>query len=66
MVNSGTGYAAAFRTRGLTGFRLQTSGAVRPTPFLLDSNATGRVDHLNADQVDGLSPTRSAASGSRA
>ena len=25
------------------------------TPFLLDSNATGKVNHLNADQVDGLS-----------
>ncbi len=55
MVNKGNGYAAAFRTRGLTGFRLQTSGAGEATPFLLDSNATKRVDHLNADQVDGLS-----------
>jgi hypothetical protein len=55
MVNGGTGYAAAFRTRGLTGFRLQTSGAGEATPFLLDSNATGKVAHLNADQVDGLS-----------
>jgi hypothetical protein len=54
MVNTGTGYAAAFRTRGLTGFRLQTSGTGTATPFLLDANATGRVDHLNADQVDGL------------
>jgi hypothetical protein len=53
MVNKGTGYAAAFRTRGLTGFRLQTSGTGTATPFLLDSNATGRVEHLNADQVDG-------------
>jgi len=53
MVNKGTGFAAAFRTRGTTGFRLQTSGAGTATPFLLDSNATGRVDHLNADQVDG-------------
>ena len=53
MVNKGTGYAAAFRTRGLTGFRLQTSGTGTATPFLLDPNATGRVDHLNADQVDG-------------
>jgi hypothetical protein len=53
MVNKGTGYAAAFRTRGLTGFRLQTSGSGTATPFLLDANATGRVDHLNADQVDG-------------
>jgi hypothetical protein len=55
MVNTGTGYAAAFRTRGLTGFRLQTSGAGEATPFLLDSNATGKVEHLNADRVDGLS-----------
>jgi hypothetical protein len=54
MVNKGTGYAAAFRTRGLTGFRLQTSGTGEATPFLLDPNATKRVDHLNADQVDGL------------
>jgi hypothetical protein len=54
MVNKGTGFAAAFRTRGVTGFRLQTSGAGEATPFLLDSNATGKVQHLNADQVDGL------------
>lgn len=55
MVNKGTGYAAAFRTRGLTGFRLQTSGAGEATPFLLDKNATGKVAFLNADQLDGLS-----------
>ena len=55
MVNKGTGYAAAFRTRGLTGFRLQTSGEGTATPFLLDPNATGKVEHLNADTVDGLS-----------
>lgn len=55
MVNKGTGYAAAFRTRGLTGFRLQTSGAGEATPFLLDKNATGKVEFLNADQLDGLS-----------
>jgi hypothetical protein len=54
MVNKGTGFAAAFRTRGLTGFRLQTSGTGEATPFLLDPNATGKVTHLNADQVDGL------------
>jgi hypothetical protein len=54
MVNKGTGFAAAFRTRGLTGFRLQTSGSGEATPFLLDSNATGKVSHLNADRVDGL------------
>src|SRR4051812_48992365 len=55
MVNKGTGFAAAFRTRGLTGFRLQTSGTGTATPFVLDANATGKVAHLNADQVDGLS-----------
>ena len=55
MVNKGTGYAAAFRTRGLTGFRLQTSGEGTATPFLLDPNATGKVEHFNADRVDGLS-----------
>jgi hypothetical protein len=55
MVNKGTGFAAAFRTRGLVGFRLQTSGTGTATPFVLDANATGKVDHLNADQVDGLS-----------
>src|SRR5215217_641451 len=55
MVNKGTGFAAAFRTRGVTGFRLQTSGSGEATPFLLDSNATGKVNHLNADLLDGLS-----------
>jgi hypothetical protein len=55
MVNKGTGFAAAFRTRGLTGFRLQTSGEGTATPFLLDPNATGKVEHFNADSVDGLS-----------
>jgi hypothetical protein len=55
MVNKGTGLAAAFRTRGLTGFRLQTSGSGEATPFLLDKNATKKVDFLNADQVDGQS-----------
>ena len=55
MVNKGTGYAAAFRTRGLTGFRLQTSGTGTATPFLLDANATGKVRYFNADSLDGLS-----------
>src|SRR3712207_5816609 len=55
MVNKGTGFAAAFRTRGLTGFRLQTSGTGTATPFILDENATGKVQYFNADQVDGLS-----------
>jgi hypothetical protein len=54
MVNKGNGAAAAFRTRGLTGFRLQTSGQGTATPFELDSNATGKVEFLNADQLDGL------------
>jgi hypothetical protein len=54
MVNKGNGVAAAFRTRGLTGFRLQTSGQGTATPFNLDSNATGKVEFLNADQLDGL------------
>jgi hypothetical protein len=53
MVNKGTGVAAAFRTRGLTGFRLQTSGQGTATPFNLDPNATGKVAFLNADQLDG-------------
>jgi hypothetical protein len=55
MVNKGTGFSAAFRTRGNIGFRLQTSGSGEAIPFLLDSNATGKVEHLNADTVDGLS-----------
>lgn len=54
MVNKGNGLAAAFRTRGLTGFRLQTSGPGEATPFVLDANATGKVQFLNADSVDGL------------
>src|SRR3712207_9576943 len=49
MVNKGNGLAAAFRTRGLTGFRLQTSGTGTATPFLLDANATGKVQLLNVD-----------------
>jgi hypothetical protein len=55
MVNKGTGLAGAFRTRGLVGFRLQTSGNGKATPFVLDPNATELVKYLNADQVDGLS-----------
>jgi hypothetical protein len=55
MVNKGTGLAGAFRTRGLTGFRLQTSGTGEATPFVLDSNATALVKFLNADTVDGQS-----------
>jgi hypothetical protein len=54
MVNKGNGLAAAFRTRGLTGFRLQTSGSGQATPFVLDANATGLVQHFNADQVVGM------------
>jgi hypothetical protein len=63
MVNKGTGFAAAFRTRGLTGFRLQTSGSGTATPFVLDPNATGKVTYLNSDQVDGLSADEIAAQG---
>jgi hypothetical protein len=55
MVNKGNGPAAAFRTRGLTGFRLQTTGTGTATPFVLDPNATGQVKYLNADQIDGKS-----------
>jgi hypothetical protein len=55
MVNKGNGLAGAFRTRGLTGFRLQTSGTGTATPFVLDPNATGLVKYFNADQVDGKS-----------
>jgi hypothetical protein len=57
MGNIGNGYAAAFRTRGLRGFRLQTSGNGTATPFVLDRNATGKVDFLNADQLDGKDST---------
>lgn len=57
MVNKGTGYAAAFRTRGLEGFRLQTSGNGTATPFILDKNATGKVSYFNADQLDGRDST---------
>jgi hypothetical protein len=57
MVNKGNGLAAAFRTRGLTGFRLQTSGTGTATPFILDANATGKVEHFNADQLDGKDST---------
>ncbi|HEX3317020.1 MAG TPA: hypothetical protein VHR88_03310 [Solirubrobacteraceae bacterium] len=58
MVNKGAGFAAAFRTRGLQGFRLQTSGTGQATPFVLDANATGKVQFLNADTVDGLDSTQ--------
>jgi len=58
MVNKGNGFAAAFRTRGTQGFRLQTSGQGEATPFILDSNATGKVQFLNADTVDGLDSTQ--------
>jgi hypothetical protein len=57
MVNKGNGYAGAFRTRGLQGFRLQTSGTGTATPFILDPNATGKVDYFNADQLDGRDST---------
>jgi hypothetical protein len=57
MVNKGTGFAAAFRTRGVQGFRLQTSGSGTATPFILDKNATGKVTYFNADQLDGKDST---------
>jgi hypothetical protein len=57
MVNKGTGFAAAFRTRGVQGFRLQTSGSGTATPFILDKNATGKVTFFNADQLDGKDST---------
>jgi hypothetical protein len=57
MVNKGTGYAAAFRTRGVQGFRLQTSGSGTATPFILDKNATGKVTYFNSDQLDGKDST---------
>src|SRR3954470_3526709 len=57
MVNKGTGFAAAFRTRGVQGFRLQTSGSGTATPFILDKNATGKVTYFIADQLDGLDST---------
>ena len=57
MVNKGTGFAAAFRTRGLQGFRLQTSGSGTATPFILDKNATGKVTYFNADELDGKDST---------
>lgn len=57
MVNKGTGFAAAFRTRGVQGFRLQTSGSGEATPFVLDKNATGKVTYLNADLLDGKDST---------
>jgi hypothetical protein len=57
MVNKGTGYAAAFRTRGVQGFRLQTSGSGTATPFILDKNATGKVTYFNSDLLDGKDST---------
>jgi len=53
-VNSGTGLAVTYRTRGLTAAQFQTSGSGTATPFTLSPNATGEVQYLNADTVGGL------------
>jgi hypothetical protein len=57
-VNSGTGLAATYRTRGLIAAQFQTSGAGQATPFTISNNATGMVENLNANMVGGLLPTQ--------
>ena len=57
-VNSGTGMAATYRTRGLVAAQFQTSGSGQATPFTISSNATGMVENLNANMVGGLLPTQ--------
>jgi hypothetical protein len=57
-VNSGTGLAATYRTRGLIAAQFQTSGAGQATPFTISTNATGMVENLNANMVGGLLPTQ--------
>jgi len=57
-VNSGTGLAATYRTRGLIAAQFQTSGSGQATPFTISSNATGMVENLNANMVGGLLPTQ--------
>ena len=42
-VNSGTGLAATYRTRGLVAAQFQTSGSGQATPFTISDNATGMV-----------------------
>ena len=57
-VNSGTGLAATYRTRGLVAAQFQTSGSGQATPFTISNNATGMVQNLNANMVGGLLPTQ--------
>ena len=57
-VNSGTGLAATYRTRGLVAAQFQTSGSGQATPFTISDNATGMVQNLNANMVGGLLPTQ--------
>ena len=57
-VNSGTGLAATYRTRGLVAAQFQTSGSGQATPFTISDNATGMVTNLNANMVGGLLPTQ--------
>jgi hypothetical protein len=57
-VNSGTGMAATYRTRGLVAAQFQTSGSGQATPFEISDNATGMVQNLNANMVGGLLPTQ--------
>jgi hypothetical protein len=57
-VNSGTGLAATYRTRGLVAAQFQTSGTGQATPFTISNNATGMVDNLNANMVGGLLPSQ--------
>jgi hypothetical protein len=53
-VNSGTGLAATYRTRGNLAVQFQTSGSGQATPFSISDNATGMVQNLNANMVGGL------------
>ncbi|HEX3318821.1 MAG TPA: hypothetical protein VHR88_12415 [Solirubrobacteraceae bacterium] len=57
-VNSGTGLAATYRTRGLVAAQFQTSGSGQATPFTISDNATSMVQNLNANMVGGLLPTQ--------
>jgi hypothetical protein len=57
-VNSGSGLAATYRTRGLVAAQFQTSGSGQATPFTISDNATGMVSNLNANMVGGLLPTQ--------
>jgi hypothetical protein len=57
-VNSGTGLAATYRSRGLVAAQFQTSGSGQATPFTISTNATGMVENLNANMVGGLLPTQ--------